>query len=113
MAVKTVKILTDDIDGTEADETVAFSLDGKDYEMELSADNAAALRNVLAPYVEKARRVTQSARTSAKPASRGKSESGLDIPAVRAWARSNGWPNLSDRGRIPREIQEAYIAAGN
>jgi hypothetical protein len=55
MAQTIVVKLVDDLDGGDADETVAFGLDGKTYEIELSKKNAAALRKVLAPYVDKAR----------------------------------------------------------
>jgi hypothetical protein len=47
--------LIDDLDGSHADETVTFSVDGKAYEIELSKKNALALRKALAPYIEKAR----------------------------------------------------------
>ncbi|WP_349827192.1 histone-like nucleoid-structuring protein Lsr2 [Brevibacterium litoralis] len=113
MAVKTVQILTDDMDGSEATETVEFSLDGKAYAMELSDDNAAGLRNVLAPYIEKARRVTAAPKPVAR---RGgtrqatKVEVGADAKTVRAWARSNGY-EVPDRGRIPLQVQRAFAEA--
>jgi hypothetical protein len=55
MAQTIVVKLVDDMDGGDADETVAFGLDGKTYEIELSKRNASGLRKILAPYVDKAR----------------------------------------------------------
>ena len=57
MAQKIVVTRVDDVDGEPADETVRFSLDGVDYEIDLSADNASDLRNGLAGYVSAGRRV--------------------------------------------------------
>src|SRR5271163_584877 len=56
VVAKTVIVkLTDDIDGGDADETIHFALDGKSYEVDLSAANASKLRAALKPYVEKGR----------------------------------------------------------
>lgn len=113
MAREMKLVLTDDIDGTDAAETVSFSLDQHSYEIELSNANAEKLREALAPYIEKARRVAGRQR----PAGRRRSSStgsasrtGADTSTVRAWARENGH-DVSDRGRIPAEVFEAYDAA--
>ncbi|GAA3843569.1 Lsr2 family protein [Brevibacterium ammoniilyticum] len=104
-------VLTDDFDGSEAAETVRFSLDQGTYELELSTKNAEELRETFAPYIAKARRV-------ANPGSRGRrggaSNSGpkRDTAKIREWAQENGY-QLGDRGRIPQEIVQAYEAAGN
>ena len=55
MAKTVIVKLTDDIDGGDADETVQFALDGKSYEVDLSAANASKLRDALKPYIEKGR----------------------------------------------------------
>ena len=55
MAKTVIVKLTDDIDGGDADETVQFALDGKSYEIDLSAANATKLRDALRPYIEKGR----------------------------------------------------------
>ena len=55
MAQKVSIILVDDIDGGEADETVAFALDGSGYEIDLSSATAAKLREALAPYIGRTR----------------------------------------------------------
>ena len=58
MAQKHIVQLIDDLDGVEAQETVSFSLDGTRYEIDLSADNAAELRDSLAVYIANARRAS-------------------------------------------------------
>ena len=50
MAQKTIVSLIDDLDGTEADETVRFGLDSVQYEIDLSEKNATTLREALAPF---------------------------------------------------------------
>jgi len=50
-------IVIDDLDGSKAVQTVRFGLDGKSYEIDLSAKNARALDRALAPYVAAARKV--------------------------------------------------------
>ncbi len=108
--------MVDDLDGGSADSTVTFGLDGATYEIDLSDDHAAALREHLSSYVAAARRAggaTPAART------RRTSRSDADTPrsrpdaqAMRSWARSNGY-DLSDRGRIPSAVAQAYRDAGN
>ena len=60
MAQRVVVTLSDDIDGGEAAETVAFGLDGKSYEIDLNPANAKKLRKALAPYVEAGRKRAKS-----------------------------------------------------
>ncbi|GAA4382503.1 histone-like nucleoid-structuring protein Lsr2 [Agromyces bauzanensis] len=103
MATKTVVTLVDDIDGTDADETVAFTIDGTSYEIDLSADNAAAFRAALQPYVDAARRA---------PGRGGRRGAVTTAPSkeIRAWAEANGI-NVPARGRIPATVQERYRTA--
>ncbi len=113
MAKRTQTFLVDDIDGGEADETLTFSLDGVAYEIDLSAKNAGALRDVVAPYVGAARKA---GRGGARPAVRrtGGGTATADREqnqAIREWAKRKGF-KVSDRGRIPAEIVESYHAAG-
>lgn len=101
--------LVDDLDGSAADETVSFSIDGASYEIDLSAGNADKLREALAEYVGSARRA--GGRRRSGTASRRPSRSaGSETAEIRAWARDNGHA-VSERGRIPRHIVEAYEAA--
>ena len=105
MAQKTQIILVDDIDGSEATQTVTFALDGVNYEIDLNDDHAAALRETVEEW--KARRVSgRRIRRRAGAAPRTAS----DTQKVREWARANGY-EVSDRGRIPASIREAYDAA--
>ena len=98
-------VLVDDIDGTPAEETVSFGLDGKEYEIDLSADNAQKLRDAIAPYLGHARKAA-----SRRRGGRGGGGSGPSPADIRAWARDNGF-DVPDRGRVSSEVREAYAAA--
>lgn len=108
MVQKYVVELLDDIDGTEATDTITFALDGVSYAIDLSDSNAEQLRDAFNPYVSAARKVDAGSR-SAKPRAT-KSGSKQDLSAVRDWANANGH-QVSTRGRIPATIVEAYEAA--
>lgn len=108
MAQKVNIVLIDDIDETEASETVTFGLDGATYEIDLSDGNAKKLREALAPYVGSGRKIT-GGRRGGRP-SPSRSSVGPNPKAVRDWARSNGH-TVSDRGRVPAEVLAAYEAA--
>ncbi len=102
-----VKIeLVDDLDGSEAAQTVSFGLDGTSYEIDLSTKNAEALREALAPYLGHARKAGGSSRRGRRSAS----SSGPSTAEIREWARANGH-EVSDRGRVSSEVREAYDAA--
>lgn len=111
VATKTNVVLIDDLDGSEAEETIKFGLDGVTYEIDLSAKNAARLRKELSPYVESARRIGGRAVRGRAPkqTARGAARK-ADTAEIRAWAREQGY-DVSDRGRIPAEIVEAYQKA--
>jgi hypothetical protein len=99
--------LVDDIDGTDADETVRFGLDGVSFEIDLSKKNAAKLRDQLALFVGSARKTGGRRRRGAGVRPGAVSGTTADI---REWARANGY-EVSDRGRIPADIRAAYEAA--
>lgn len=108
MAQKVRIELVDDLDQSEADETVTFALDGTSYEIDLSEKNASALRQSLEPYVAAARKVSSSRggrRAGARSASPNR-----DPKAIREWAQANGY-DVPARGRIPAEVEQAYNAA--
>jgi hypothetical protein len=107
MATRVTTSLVDDTDGSEAQETVAFGLEGTTYEIDLSDRNAKKLRDALGPWVAKARKT--GGRRSARKDGSG---SNVDLKAVRAWAASNKI-DLSSRGRIPRTVIDQFHAAGN
>ena len=95
-----------------------YALDGVTYEMDLSRDHAERLREVFAPYVAAARRTGGRARsgTSSRRSSSDRGASGAGgrgreaLKAIRDWAKSSGW-TVSDRGRLPSNVVEAYDAA--
>lgn len=114
MAQKVTVSLVDDLDGSEAEETVEFGLDGAFYEIDLSEDNAERLRDALADYVEHARRSGGRKRPGGRVAAAGRAPRTASADreqnqAIREWARKQGM-NVSDRGRIPREVSDAYHA---
>lgn len=104
MAQKVNIVLVDDIDGTEADETVSFALDGKDYAIDLTDKNAQKLRDALAPFIGHARRETGRAKRG------GRGNGGPAPSEIRAWARENGF-DVPERGRVSAEVRDAYSAA--
>lgn len=111
MAQKVNIVLIDDVDGSEAVETVAFGLDGTNYEIDLNEANAAALRDALAPYVGHARKASSSRRRRSGSSGSGSSGgSGPSAKEIREWARANGY-EVPDRGRVSAEVREAYAAA--
>lgn len=117
MAQKVVVSLVDDLDQSEADETVEFGLDGATYEIDLSDSNASALRDALADFVAHARRSggRRKSSTAAAPSARrgGGGRAAVDREqnqAIREWARKQGM-TVSERGRIPSEVSEAYHRA--
>ncbi|MEJ5914715.1 histone-like nucleoid-structuring protein Lsr2 [Pseudokineococcus sp. 1T1Z-3] len=116
MAQKTQIILTDDIDGGEATQTVTFAFQGTNYEIDLNDEHAASIEESFSEWITNARKTTgrsaagggASARSSSARASSGPKRTDLD--AVRAWARDNGHA-VSDRGRVAQRILDAYDAA--
>jgi hypothetical protein len=104
MAQRVVVTLSDDIDGGAAEETVLFALDGKSYEIDLSARNAEKLRDALTPYVAAGRRQSRAGKTMRR------TEIAPDPATVRAWAQSRGI-DLPARGRLPKAVYEAFEEA--
>jgi hypothetical protein len=69
MAQSTITYLSDDLDGSDADETVRFALDGKNYQIDLNKKNASALRRALKPYVDAGRSTRRATRSTARTGS--------------------------------------------
>jgi hypothetical protein len=109
MAQKVNIVLVDDLDGTEASETVSFGLDGTTYEIDLNDANAASLREALSGYVGHARKVTGGGRRTRR-SSGSSSSSSSNTKDVREWAKAQGM-EVSERGRISADVQQAYDAA--
>lgn len=113
VAQRTTVVLTDDVTGGEATETVQFGLEGVSYEIDLNAANAERMRRAVELYVENGRRLggRRSAGTSpaaaASASSPSSGEDAVDSTAVRAWARENG-VEVSDRGRLKAEVVQQF-----
>lgn len=104
MAKRVEVTLVDDIDGSEAHETVQLAVDGATVEIDLSTGNAGRLRAVLAPYLEAGRR-TATRKVQVRAASKRD-----DLAKIRQWGRDNGF-NVSDRGRVAETVRSAYEKA--
>ena len=109
MAQRVNIVLVDDIDGSDATQTVAFGLDGTNYEIDLNDENAAELRDALASYVGHGRKVGRGAAKRGRAAAPA-SPAGPSAKEVREWARANKY-KVPERGRIPADVREAYDAA--
>jgi hypothetical protein len=107
MAQKVTIALEDDLTGGPAEQTVRFSFDGTDYEIDLNAKNAAAFSKQLAPYLEHARKTGR-----AQPRRSGRTASRQRSGDIRAWAKEHGLA-VSERGRIPASVLEQYRASAN
>lgn len=106
MATKVTVALEDDLDGGPAAETVRFTFDGSEYEIDLNAKNARAFRRKMAPFLEHARRAGRGQRRQ-----RGRTQSSRRRSSdIRAWAKEHGIA-VSERGRIPAGVLEQYQAA--
>jgi Lsr2 len=111
MAKNTITILQDDIDGSDAAETIRYALDGTTYEIELSEANAAALREGLGQYINVSRVVVPQSKAPVRQTSQSYAGLGKKlVKKVRAWAPENGW-EVNQYGRIPGDVVDAYFAA--
>jgi hypothetical protein len=109
MAQKVQVLLIDDLDGSEAEGTVLFGLDGAHYEIDLSTDHAKALRTALARYTDAGRKVTGTPRRAGQNGRKAPAAS-ISSTEVRTWAKAQGL-ELKERGRIPAGILAQYQAA--
>lgn len=111
MARRIVHQLVDDIDGTILEigegETIQFSLSNTAYEIDLTSANADAFRETLEPYISAARR---SSASSPRGTARKRAATSPETAVIRDWARTNGY-EISERGRIPATVVDAYRAA--
>lgn len=113
MAKETIVRLVDDLDGMPIDEdgsTVTFALEGRTYEIDLSPANVEKLRQVMSPFVSSARPVSGRRDSGGAGRSRTRRAGRGSLQDVREWARGNGYV-ISERGRIPQAISEAYATA--
>jgi hypothetical protein len=116
MAKETITRLTDDIDGSEAVETVIFGFKGTEYEIDLNQKNVDGLEKAFAKWVGAGRAVSASPKPAAARGARKrggrKASANKDAAAIREWAKSNGL-EVSARGRIPASLQQAFDAANS
>jgi len=115
MAIKQIRHVVDDLDGTVLDEgegkRVVFAIDGREYEIDLSDRNADRFFSVIAPFVGAARPAGR-AQTGPRRRAAAERDSEIDLSAVREWARGNGY-TVGDRGRIPSSIVDAFLVANS
>ena len=109
VAQKIQTLFIDDLDGSAAEGTVRFGLDGTEYEIDLNAEHAQQLREALARYVGAARRVSGNARRPARTGRRPQ-PGGPNTTEVREWAKAQGI-DVKDRGRVPAELIVKFRAA--
>ena len=109
MAQKVQTLFIDDLDGSEAEGTVRFGLDGVLYEIDLNAVHAKELRETLARYTGAARKTAGATRRPARNPDKA-SANGLNTTEVRDWAKANGL-DVKDRGRVPADLIARFHAA--
>ena len=109
MAQKIQTLYIDDLDGSPAEGTVRFGLDGSEYEIDLNANHAKELRSALTRYADAARRVSSGARRQPRSGRRAPA-SGLNTTEVREWAKAQGI-EVKDRGRMPADLVVRFKAA--
>jgi nucleoid-associated protein Lsr2 len=118
MAQKTIVTLVDDLTGEEAENisTVEFAIDGVTYELDLTDENSTKLHDTLSQYAKAGRKIGGRRRSSPRPGRAIKntgSTAGYNretLKSIREWAKKNGH-NVSDRGRLPGEVLQAWQAA--
>jgi Lsr2 len=107
MARQVITVLTEDLDGGDADRTVEFGIDGVNYTIDLSEKNVGRLHKALHPYLSAAARAPRSGGRRGAGASVVRASTREQNQAIREWATKNGW-EVSERGRIPVSVVEAY-----
>jgi hypothetical protein len=112
VAQKVLMLLQDDLDGTEAQETVEFGLDGVLYQIDLTEDHAAELRAVLGTFIAAGRRTGGRRRQAVRVKSLAKVDVPADPAAVRAWAAAHRI-TVPARGRIPASVLAQFREAGH
>jgi hypothetical protein len=107
-------VLSDDLDGSEATQTLHYTVDGQEYEIDLSEENVQRFHEALEPFVSKSREVVRQPEPARRGRGDGRRRSSAggrdDIPQIRAWAESQGM-DVSARGRVKKEIIDAYDQA--
>ena len=112
MAQKVITEFIDDIDGSSAERTFTFAVDGTNYEIDLSTENIAEFKSAIGGFIESVRKVKGSSngRRTRGTGTNGGRQPREQTQAVREWARQHGH-NISNRGRLPASIQQAFDQA--
>lgn len=105
---KTTKVVevVDDFDGSPADQTVRFAFNGASYEIDLNRAHFEEFAEAIQPYIKAGRKVGSTRRRG----NAGNPTQRLENAKIRAWAQAEGMV-VSDRGRIPAPVVEAYRKA--
>jgi hypothetical protein len=117
--------IADDIDGSPDAVTVKFGYGGKQYAIDLGPVNASQLDDEMTFWVEHARPVDRMPKTVTRQSVMD-TQSGHDTShtdewwtgpeqrelrtRMRNWGQRHGWPSIGVRGRIPRELANAWQA---
>lgn len=114
MAQQVKYLLLCDLHDTESAgaETLAFGLDGTNYELDLCKKHAKEVRETLGHYVDSARKTPSPRRSRGRTrSSRGNGRvAGASTTDIRTWALDQGY-EVGERGRIPTAVVDAYKAA--
>ena len=111
---KTVITKVDDLTGKEFEEgeTITFAVNGELFEIDLNKRNAADFKKKLERYMSKGRKVRRPVGKTHRQGDGRKVKHDKEyVRTVRAWAQSNGY-EVSDRGRVPLSVYEAFEKAG-
>lgn len=109
VARKIETVILDDLDGSTADTTIRFGLDGAEFEIDLNTAHANELRKATERYIEAGRKVS-GVRKTARRSTASTASSGPSSSAVREWAKDQGFA-VKERGRIPAELVVKFQAA--
>ena len=112
MAKKTIEKYFSDLSGDpieNSDPSLTFAVGGDSYEMDVTPDERAQFLAALEPYTAAARRVSGGGRRR-RGRSAATTAGGPAPREIRAWAAENGY-TVSERGRVPAAVLEAYDAA--
>lgn len=105
MATQTTVMVTCDMCGETKDtRTRRIKLDGRTLEIDLCGKDSRRLDKVAQKFVPFARKISR------RPDSRRTASTRQRSAGIRAWARSQGF-EMSERGRIPAEVERSYEAA--
>jgi hypothetical protein len=107
VASRVVTLITDDLDNSQADETVQFALDGTEFEIDLSETHAKELRITLEPYMKAGRKTGGRRSRRSRDGRTGGKE---DLAGIRKWAKDQAM-KVSERGRVSAEVRQAYDKA--